>query len=398
MHRSQPVKWGTFALSFALSIVLIGGLVSLTTAAFAGPHRSSVTSARLRAGQRLRAMWPAGGQIAWAWTQDVSGPGAQGIERTTDGGTHWSDVTPAGLAEQGGKHFINGFFALRAEDAWVTFGGVFETDRQTVLATTDGGRRWKVVGHQPNGDTCQLDFVSRSAGWCAEISAYTGSESVVLYRTTDDARSWRIVSKTRPGPPPAGPLPFGGDKNIEFTTRRVGWAPFHVSAGTAPLYETANGGRTWAVEHVMSAPGNLDDGGSGFTGQPVLAGQNGAVGYTIDSARGTVVYVTADGGRHWHPVIPPGPAEPWIVDTLTPTRWRLVNGNQILLTDDGGRTWRTVTTNHSFSLFYAFDSPTPPVVDFATSKVAWIQNPVARTLWRTTDGGRRWKRIAIPGT
>jgi photosystem II stability/assembly factor-like uncharacterized protein len=344
-------------------------------------------------------MWPAGGSIAWTWTEHrAAGLGAQGIERTTDGGSRWSDVTPRGLAEQGGKHFINGFFALNAHDAWLAYGGLSETDRQTVLATTDGGRRWTVVGHQPHGDACNLEFVSRRVGWCAGIGAGAGSEVVQLYRTTDDAASWRIASRTWVGTNPPASLPFGGDKNIAFTTKRVGWATFHVAGRMAPLYGTVNGGKSWTAEHVVTAPGNLDDGGSGFTGQPVLDGRNGAVGYTVDSARGTIVYVTTDGGRNWHAVIPPGRGQPWLVDTLTPQRWRLVNRSRILLTDNAGRTWRTITTNHSFSLFYPYDSPTPPVVDFATSKVAWIQDLADFTLWRTTNGGSHWQRVTIPGT
>lgn len=391
------MKSATFASMMALG-VLIGGLPSVVSAEPAAALRARTASASHRSGQSLREAWPAGGSIAWAWTQDMSGTGSQGIERTTDGGTRWSDVTPSGLAEQGGKHFIDGFFALDAHDAWIAYGGVFEADRQTVLATTDGGRRWTVVGHQPNGDTCDLDFVSPSIGWCAVITPYQGRETVVLYRTTNDGKSWRIVSKTGEGTNPPGSLPFAGDKNIQFTTKSIGWTTFLVDGVTAPLYETVNGGKNWTAEHVAPAPGNLDH-GSGFAGQPTLEGRNGAVGYTVETPHGrTVVYATADRGRHWHPVIPPGRGEPWLVDTLSPRRWRLVYGRRILLTNNAGKTWRTITTNHHFSLFYAFDSPTPPVVDFATRKVGWIQNPVSRTLWRTTDGGSRWRRVTIPGT
>ncbi len=358
------------------------------------------TSRAVAGGQSLRQVWPAGASTTWAWTANMSGRGAQGIERTTDGGSHWTDVTPPGLDDQVGDHYINGFFALGADHAWVAYGGVSEADTQTITATSDGGRHWKIVGRQPNFDTCDLDFVTPSDGWCAVITAYRGYETVTLYRTTDDAKHWRIVSETGTGTNPPGSLPFLGDKNIQFVSPKVGWTLFAYPTAVPPLYETTNGGKTWVKRHVTKASGDLDQ-GSGFSSQPLLEGEDGAVGYTIGGpTKKSVVYVTNDGGADWRPVTPPGPPEGWLVDTITPLRWRLVNGDRILATDDGGKTWHTITTNVSFQLFYAYDSPTAPVVDFVTREVGWIvlETPVTTTLWRTTDGGSKWRRVAIPGT
>jgi photosystem II stability/assembly factor-like uncharacterized protein len=141
-----------------------------------------------------------------------------------------------------------------------------------------------------------------------------------------------------------------------------------------------------------------------FAGEPVLNGRYGAVGYNIDRRVGprTIVYVTTDRGRDWHPVIPPGPAEPWLVDTLTARRWRLFYGNRILVTGNMGQSWRTITSNHRFpALFYAYNSPTGPVAPFASDKVGWVvqtEPTSVNTIWRTLDGGRQWYRVTIPGT
>jgi len=346
-------------------------------------------------GQSLRQVLPAGASTTWAWTANMSGRGAQGIERTTDGGSHWTDVTPPGLDDQVGDHYINGFFALGADHAWVAYGGVSEADTQTITATSDGGRHWKIVGRQPNFDTCDLDFVTPSDGWCAVITAYRGYETVTLYRTTDDAKHWRIVSETGTGTNPPGSLPFLGDKNIQFVRPKVGWTLFAYPTAVPPLYETTNGGKTW-VSRAVSAPSGALVFGSGFAGIPVLRGANGAVGYTIGGQPlETIVYVSTDAGAAWHPVTPPGPPEGWLVDVMTPLRWRLVHGDRILATDDGGRSWLTVTSNVSFELYYSYLSPMPPVVDFVTNNVGWI---VSTSLWRTTDGGSTWRRVAVPGT
>jgi hypothetical protein len=369
-------------------------------------------SAAQRGGHSLQEAWVLGAGIVWAWTQDETGSmrggGAQGIDLSIDGGARWSDITPPGLAVQGAKHWINGFFALNADDAWVAYGGLGAGAPQSIIATTDSGRRWRVIGAQP--PACELDFVTVNDGWCAAIGGALGSETVTLYRTKDGARSWQVVSRTTPESRSRGGLPFSGDKNIEFTSARVGWAAFASAVGIAPLFETGNGGRTWVERKVTSPPPHtgpppIAGYGGMFAGQPVMSGRFGAVGYTVDQRVGarTIVYLTTDAGRDWRAVVPPGPGEPWLVDALTGRSWRLVFGNRILVTDNAGHSWHMITTNHTFApLSYSFGSPTPPVVRFASDQVGWVvqqdSEASTSTLWRTVDGGRRWHQVTVPGT
>lgn len=358
--------------------------------------------AAVAGGQTLRQVWPAGADAAWAWTQDLSGP-PQGLARTVNGGRTWASVTPPGLARQTGGKVITGFFALGARHAWVTYGGIKNGAAQHIAATTDGGRRWTVVGREPLTKVgfstyvydCGLDFVTPSVGWCQAEPPYVGSEGVDLYRTTDGGRHWQRVSVTGPDGNKPGSLPWGGDKDIQFTSQSTGWASF-TGPKAAPLYETTNGGKTWIKRRVAAPPGGPIDSGSGFAGVPLVSRSRGAVGYTIDgSPLRSVVYVSTDRGAAWRPVTPPGPPEGWVVDAISGTSWRLVDGDHILATDNAGRTWRTITSNVTFRIYYAYDDPTPPVVDFVTSQTGWI---AGTSLWRTTSGGRTWHRLAVPGT
>jgi photosystem II stability/assembly factor-like uncharacterized protein len=369
-------------------------------------------SAASPGGQGLQEAWVLGADTVWAWTQDETGPvrggGAQGVELTVDGGARWLDVTPPGLGVQGAEHWINGLFALNANDAWVSYGGLGAGARQSIMSTVDGGKHWRAVGSEPA--VCALDFVTVSDGWCAAVGAAAGSESVTLYRTSDGARSWQVVSRTSPDSSSPGGLPFGGDKNIEFTTPDSGWASFGTAAGVAPLFETGNGGHTWIERTVAppprhAGPAPRDGYGAMFAGQPVINGRFGAVGYSIGEQVGTrtIVYLTTDAGRDWRPVLPPGPGRPWLVDALTSRNWRLVYGNRILATGNSGRTWQTITANHAFTnLLYSFGSPTPPVVMFASVNQGWIVQPEPEastsTLWRTVDGGHQWHQVTVPGT
>ena len=67
----------------------------------------------------------------------------------------------------------------------------------------------------------------------------------------------------------------------------------------------------------------------------------------------------------------------------------VVDGDHILSTNDGGKAWRKITSDVNVKLFYGYESPTPPVVDFVTEQTGWI---ASTSLWQTTDGGRKCKR------
>jgi hypothetical protein len=386
----------------SLSSIAAASLAAALLPATVSPAASAAVA---QSGQSLEQVWTIGATTAWAWTADLVTGTAQGVVRTVDGGKTWTRATPPGLGSQGGDHYITGLFALDASHAWVTYGGLGNGAAQTITSTSDGGRRWTVVGHEPLSKVaysifyydCGLDFVTASVGWCETTPPFVGSEGVFIYQTLNGGRTWRLVSQT-PGPPPdpKGSLPWGGDKDTQFVTTTRGWTVFSSGGpATAPLYETLNAGRTWVKRTVAKAPGSFDS-GSGFTGQPVIAGSDGAVGYTIDgNPLKSLVYVTTDGGAAWHPVTPPGKPAGWLVDVITPRSWRLVAGDRILATDNAGKTWRTVKSNVSFSLFYAYDDPTPPVVHFASLSTGWI---VSTSLWRTTNGGGTWHKLAVPGT
>lgn len=409
--------------------MLFTAIIGVVTPSAANAQVTSAAGGGAASAQSLRQVWPAGADTAWAWTQGETLGSAQALDRTVNGGRTWSTVTPPGLSEQSGDHVITGFYALDATHAWATYGSIDEGTPQTITATSDGGRRWTTVATAPLPDfdgylyNCGLDFVTPADGWCVSTPvSISDEEAVFVYRTTDGGRKWRLISSTTSEPPPSGALPLLNDKNIQFTGPETGWAVSdELGPVTASLYETLNGGRTWVRRAVAMAPGMLEN-GSAFSGLPVLAGAKGAVGYTIDGGSApvsasavsasagpddaapgekTIVYVTTDNGASWHVVTPPGGPEGWLVDTITPRIWRLVDGDRILATDNAGKTWRTIKSGHTFTpLFYPYDEPTPPTVSFANSRTGWIADTtaVSTTLWRTTDGGSSWREITVPGT
>jgi hypothetical protein len=340
----------------------------------------------------------------WVWTEDLDGQ-PQGIERTSDAGRHWESATPAGLANQSANHAISGFFALNAQDAWLSFGGVAESAPQSIAFTADGGRKWSVIGRIPSASQCDLQFSSPLVGWCAALTPYTGLDTVSLYLTTSGGRDWKLVSHNSTSA--LGTLPSTGDglpvlcnKDLELTGISRGWAEYACNTGMPPLFESVDSGRTWVQRRVPS-PGNVNlDYGSYYSGIVRMQGTAGAVPFTVLAPISrTYVYVTRNGGLSWRAVVPPSPRTLWMVDVITPSVWKLVAGNQVVTTDNGGLTWHDGRMNVTFKLFFAYDSPSPPALWFANESDGWIDSSTGLgSLWRTSDGGLRWVRVSVPGT
>jgi hypothetical protein len=80
-----------------------------------------------------------GPATAWAWTSTAEGLGPERIDRTTDGGRTWHEVTPPSLTTASRARLIQGFYALDARHAWVGYGSLVGGVATTFLTTADGG-------------------------------------------------------------------------------------------------------------------------------------------------------------------------------------------------------------------------------------------------------------------
>jgi photosystem II stability/assembly factor-like uncharacterized protein len=360
---------------------------------------SNVSSVGVLGGQSISSITPTGANVLWVWTQNQSAltGGGQNIELTTNAGRTWSNVTPKGLTIDGGAHWINGFFALSSTRAWLVYGGVLKNP-QYLETTSDAGRRWSRVGVLPPSG-CKLQFVSANDGTCTVYAGAAGSMGIAIYTTSDGGALWSntfnsyMTEASLNKPTPAGGLPFGCDKSIPFTSATTSWALFLCAGGVSPLYESTNGGLTWVKRSVVP-PSPIPSGGGGFSGTPVFSGSQGAVAYTSGSY--SLVYVSDDAGQSFHPVYPPGKARPWTVNILSPRRWRLAYEDVILGTNNAGTSWYSVTSDANTIVKPQRYGPPAPDIDFATDSRGWLtQN---NELLHTVDGGRTWKKVAVPGT
>ena len=350
----------------------------------------------------VQAIDPVGPLTAWALLVQAEGTGptwAEELAVTTNGGRSWADRTPPGVQPGSLSRYISQAGATGPADAWATYSPISgEPTTQTFLATTDAGLHWEELGPLPSPE-CSPKMLSAAVGFCIASDGAMGVAPVTIYRTSDGGHRWALESRSAsawPGAEPGTPgaLSAGCDKFVGFSTPADGWATFLCPQGLSPVAGSTDGGRTWTARPLAPLPAfyrvSPNDGFAQWDSPPVFDGKVGAVGLDVDlHGETSIVYRSTDGGDSWRPVVPPGRPRDWSVDIVSGLTWKLVAGRTILTTTNGGQSWRAATSNLAFS--------PGDRLDFVTARTGWYTPYDSGALYRTTDGGRTWAGVALPG-
>ena len=331
----------------------------------------------------------------WVVTTSIpsqGGPTSQ-VLRTTDGGASFQDVTPKQHAPLAGDIATD---FLDASTAWLTVAQ--STPTLLVLRTSDGGQTWQQATVQSPTDPVlagnflggQMTFINQEDGWIeGHLGVASGSEAVVIYRTTDGGRTWTNVSSASPDLDPNAPgtLPFTGDKSgLGFVDASTGWATGTESANSFSwLYVTHDAGRTWHQQTLPIPSGAVPvqvetDPPTFFTAHDGVL----PVRLVTPQASLPYLYLTHDAGSTWNSSTPL-PASS--ADFLDVNRGWATDMHTVYATHDGGQHWITLTT---FKSPQAIGTP-----DFVTSDIGWaiVGTNAGPLLLKTTDGGHTWKAI-----
>jgi hypothetical protein len=341
-------------------------------------------------GSYVRAMQLIDELNGWALTY-------QRLAHTTDGGRSWVERT----ATDTDAEDIKGAYFFDASRGWVVADdpSAKRENRFIVSRTVDGGASWRSVTLtsplQTGGTSAFMNFLTPFQGWLVVgVVSSINFQSGELYETHDGGLSWTNLD-----------IPFAGV--VEFSSPSTGW----VAGGpTGKLFRTLDGGGSWGT---VSPPRGNRAGSSNIVSPTFLTERDGVLPETVLGEDGEVLAidfrVTKDTGEKWGVAATAQVGDAGVSGGVIPTSILTVvdwisltpNGGRMVVTEDGGRSFRSVATS---------GLPTEPIawvyeIDFATRDLGWAVDREsgceefktdcwdASRLFVTRDGGATWSQL-----
>jgi photosystem II stability/assembly factor-like uncharacterized protein len=160
------------------------------------------------------------------------------------------------------------------------------------------------------------------------------------------------------------------------------------SSGSAYLFRTEDGGRTWAgVSLILPEEAQASELAVEQLG--FLSPTRGYLALRMTSANlQTILYRTDDGGETWEllPTRLPGGG---FLEILSAEEIVFYSGGRFYVTKDAGETFDVVEPDTSFG-------ETVTSMSFANSSTGWVvtTRPInRRAFYKTTDGGLTWTQL-----
>jgi photosystem II stability/assembly factor-like uncharacterized protein len=217
------------------------------------------------------------------------------VLKTTDAGSNWEVI------KVGFKQIPTAILFINENTGWLAGTPVVnekeykegdEIGPSDLLVTNDGGKTWQSQRRLPVGLT-DIHFIDQTTGW---IVGQKGS----IYKTTDSGRTWNPQkSELEPGEGTAVDLVGEGSKKfdmsgVSFSDANNGYAvAINDDRDEGRVLATTNGGVSWSKKLMSSEEGYRDI--------YCLNGNEAWMAPTYNK----YIYYTANGGRYWNsePVI-----------------------------------------------------------------------------------------------
>lgn len=306
-------------------------------------------------------------------------PGGVGVIKSTDGGKTWKQINQGLLNLYIGSLFMH---PANPDILLAAAGNVTFPDQSGVYLSTDGGNTWKRT----------LDaYVVNSVEFSSSDPriAYAGNFNNI-YRSEDGGITWTTLN---PANENWGPPGIQAGQPIDFQVDPRDPNRLFANEYGGGNFLSLDGGRTWS------------DASRGYTGamvrQILVHPEHSAEVFAV--AR-TGIFTSRDGGATWSGLaFPPFKANDWHAIAMQPGNpdvllAELTCSKEIILSQDGGRSWTHVSTADNASrvafrtIVYA---PADPQTVYAGTTGFYscgsfdISQP-GKGIQVSTDGGRTW--------
>jgi photosystem II stability/assembly factor-like uncharacterized protein len=301
------------------------------------------------------------------------------ILKTINGGSNWTPITNAGIASSAVNKAV---FFIDANMGWI---GSHESGYAPVVLHTDNGgaTSWSMQNVPIQYDIFSVYFVDANNGWFSGeqcVQNCNGPESLMVWNgvightTTGGESGWVLQSN------PLSSLGSGG--KVQFVSSTEGW----ISEATGQLLHTTNAGANWSVvtpfpnDTVMS----MSDPAINMSWVSQTHGWKiNWFGTGFGDAHGAVIYQTTDGGVTWaRKVLSTAAGDLGIQVQFVDENngWATVanlstGSGSFLRTTDGGNSWNPITmTQLVGGIYYYVDAGTGVKGSLADKPV---DNPIA---------------------
>ena len=241
------------------------------------------------------------------WIAPYDGTGANPpaypkvFAKTTNGGATWTATNITGLTAQANV-MISDLFAIDANTAWIVTAPTTGTAGNGIYKTTNGGTSWtQQTAYSTASFANQIYFWDANNGWSAGDPV---GGAFQMYKTSNGGTTWTAVSGT---PAAISSNEYGYNQRCKYVIGDNIW----IGTSSGRLLHSTDRGSTWtaAFTPVLDFGGNVTTGSSGlFTFRD---GNNGLL-ISIDglTAYGDIpsvaMYSSSDGGANWDTMDPTG--------------------------------------------------------------------------------------------
>ena len=309
---------------------------------------------------------------------------SHGVLATTNGGERWRDVTPRQWAREAFLVSHVDDIASIGNRIWLAPVGSQPLD--FIPYTDNGGFTWRIARLPGNPlVTGSLSFWNITDG---RVLGEANDGRTYIFQTANGGRSWtrlRSLSGELTGAP------------VRFTSARSGWS----WNDRGVLTHTTDGGRIWSRvklprisryrAYIAPARGDYRE----WVWVPTFPAKGDVVEPGLVRGAGgerrTVFYASRNGGASFTArLAPSGSGDPGTAYAASANDWYVTSGNELSRTTNAGKSWtkaRVQTPTH-----------TPiDLIDSLSSTIGWAETTLKigyfypTLLLHTANGGRTWQ-------